>query len=177
MLLVSFVLGARSLQPSAPATAPTRVSKNIKLKPRWRHDLSLAQAEAGVDQRYILLNFTGSDWCGWCLRLRRELFAKPEFLAYAETNLVLVEIDFPRENDQSAQQRAANAAAALDYGVNRVPAIVLLDWRGHTLRKWGFEDGGARHYLAEFRKAIADFHSEPTFPEVQAVRAFGAVHE
>jgi thioredoxin-related protein len=174
LLLVGLVLGARSLQPPAPATGPASALKVTKPRPQWGHDLSRAETEARSGRRLVLINFTGSDWCGWCLRLRRELFMKPEFMSYAETNLVLVEIDFPRDNRQSPGQRAANAAAALRFGVTRVPALVLLDGDGRALRNWGFEDGGARHYLAEFRKAIADSESQAFSPAAGASRPIKA---
>jgi hypothetical protein len=79
----------------------------------------------------------------------------PEFQGFAQTNLVLVEVDFPRDNRQSTLQRETNASLARRFGVTSVPTLVLLDGSGQKVRSWGFEDGGARHYLAEFRKAAA----------------------
>ena len=62
----------------------------------WSTDLARAQARAKAEGKAVLLNFTGSDWCGWCIKLRRDVFLKPDFEAYARTNLVLVEVDFPK---------------------------------------------------------------------------------
>lgn len=152
-LLTTLPAGARAIQPEsyAPAMSPKVTRPALP----WGRDLDRAQRQAGAEQKRVLVSFVGSDWCGWCLRMRREVFAKPEFQNFAQTNLVLVEVDYPRDNRQSAIQREANDALARRLGVTSVPTLVLLDGSGQKLRSWGFEDGGARHYLAEFRKAAA----------------------
>lgn len=152
-LLTALPAGARAVQPEsyAPAMSPKVTRPALP----WGRDLARAQSQARVEQKRVLVSFVGSDWCGWCLRLRREVFAKPEFQGFAQTNLVLVEVDFPRDNRQSATQRETNATLARRFGVTSVPTLVLLDGSGQKVRSWGFEDGGARHYLAEFRKAAA----------------------
>lgn len=143
----------RAIQPEsyAPAISP-KVTRPVL---PWGRDLERAQRQARAEQKSVLVSFVGSDWCGWCLRMRREVFAKPEFQGFAQTNLVLVEVDFPRDNRQSTMERDANAALARRFGVTSVPTLVLLDGSGNKIRSWGFEDGGARRYIAEFRKATA----------------------
>src|SRR6266481_5854060 len=69
----------------------------------WLTDLPSAQATAKAENKIVLINFTGSDWCGWCIRLRDEVFSQPEFDAYANDHLVLVEADFPRHKAQPAE--------------------------------------------------------------------------
>src|SRR5438093_919127 len=59
----------------------------------WLTDLPAAQAAAKAEKKIVLLDFTGSDWCGWCIRLKNEVFSQPEFDAFANANLVLVEVD------------------------------------------------------------------------------------
>src|SRR5207253_7724891 len=76
----------------------------------WLTDLPSAQATAKAENKIVLINFTGSDWCGWCIRLRNEVFSQPEFDAYASQNVVLVEADFPHHKEQSSDLRQANAA-------------------------------------------------------------------
>ncbi|HEY0368963.1 MAG TPA: thioredoxin family protein, partial [Chthoniobacterales bacterium] len=71
-------------------------SASASSKPGWLTDLKEAQEQAKSGNKLLLLDFTGSDWCGWCIKLDREVFSKPEFKAYAEKNLVLLELDFPR---------------------------------------------------------------------------------
>src|SRR5882762_3146601 len=67
----------------------------------WLADLPKAQAQAKAQGKFVLIHFSGSDWCGWCLKLHKEVFLKPEFEAYAKSNLVLVEIDFPKRKPQA----------------------------------------------------------------------------
>ena len=69
----------------------------------WLTDYALAREQAAAGNKTILMNFTGSDWCGWCIRLRGEVFELPEFLEYAEKNLVLLELDFPRGKSLSPE--------------------------------------------------------------------------
>ena len=63
---------------------------------QWLTDVPKAQAQAKSEKKLVMLDFTGSDWCGWCIKLHNEVFSKPEFSEYAKKNLVLVEVDFPR---------------------------------------------------------------------------------
>src|SRR5437867_2134511 len=62
----------------------------------WLDDLPRGQAQAKTERKFVLIHFSGSDWCGWCMKLRKEVFAKPDFESYARSNLVLVRIDFPK---------------------------------------------------------------------------------
>ena len=87
----------------------------------WLTDFHRAQEEAKAGHKLLLLNFTGSDWCGWCMRLQAEVFSKPEFAEYARQNLVLVELDFPRAKALSSEVRSQNAALAEKYGIEGLP--------------------------------------------------------
>src|SRR4026208_350073 len=108
----------------------------------WQTDPGVAQAKAYADNRFVLLNFTGSDWCGWCIRLRDEVFSKPEFENFATRNLVLVEVDFPRRKVLSPAQKQANAALAAKYFVQGYPTIVLLNSKGDKVGELGYMQGG-----------------------------------
>src|SRR2546421_10679822 len=99
----------------------------------WLTDLPAAQATAKAENKIVLLDFTGSDWCGWCIRLRNEVFSKPEFDAYANENLVLVEVDFPRQKAQSAALKQANRALANRFHIEGYPKVVVLNADGHLL--------------------------------------------
>ena len=65
--------------------------------------------EAKTEKKLVLLDFTGSDWCGWCIKLDKEVFSKPEFQDYAKKNLVLVELDFPQQKQQTKNDRDCTA--------------------------------------------------------------------
>src|SRR6266700_6711884 len=75
---------------------------------QWLTDLPKAQAQAKKENKLVMLDFTGSDWCGWCIKLNKEVFSKPEFAEYAKKSLVLVEVDFPRAKEQSETLKKAN---------------------------------------------------------------------
>ena len=68
----------------------------------WETDFKRAAKKADRKDRYMLLDFTGSDWCGWCIKLNKEVFDKSDFKDYARKNLILVEVDFPRMKKQKA---------------------------------------------------------------------------
>src|SRR5712671_5759429 len=82
--------------------------------PEWLTDLSKAQQEAAKSKKVILLNFSGSDWCGPCIRLKREIFGSDVFSNYAVEHLLLVSADFPRlkKNQLSKEQTKQNEAIA-----------------------------------------------------------------
>src|SRR5260221_10642471 len=77
-------------------------------EPQWLTDLPKAQAKAKSEKKLVVLDFTGSDWCGWCIKLHKEVFSKPDFAKYAKDNLILVEVDFPRQKQQTEELKKAN---------------------------------------------------------------------
>ena len=84
-------------------------------KAGWLTSYEKAQREAEAGNKLLLMDFTGSDWCGWCIMLDKEVFSKPEFKEYASKNLVLLELDFPRRKKMSpeitAQNESVNSSA------------------------------------------------------------------
>ena len=76
----------------------------------WLTDLPKALKEAKAENKIVLVDFTGSDWCVWCKKLDKDTFSKPEFAEYAKKNLVLVQLDYPDKKPQSDELKAANAA-------------------------------------------------------------------
>ena len=96
----------------------------------WQTDLAKAQAQAKKENKLVMLDFTGSDWCGWCIKLNAEVFSKSEFEEYARKNLVLVEVDFPRKKKLSEEQQKANNALQAKYKIEGYPTIIVLDGDG-----------------------------------------------
>ena len=94
--------------------------------PKWFTDLDEAKAVAVKENKPLLVDFTGSDWCGFCIKLHAEVFDKPEFEAFAK-NYVLVELDFPNKKPQPAEEKAKNKAAQAKFGVSGFPTVLLLD--------------------------------------------------
>jgi len=121
----------------------------------WQTDLPKAQAAAKAQNKLVLLDFTGSDWCGWCIKLKKEVFSTPEFAAYAAKNLVLVEVDFPRKKTLPAEQKKANDALAAQYKIEGFPTIIVLGPDGKKVGELGYQPGGPKAFIAELEKLKA----------------------
>jgi thioredoxin-related protein len=118
----------------------------------WLTDYEKAKQQAKGSHKLLLLDFTGSDWCGWCIRLHREVFSKPEFQDYAKKNLVLVEVDFPRAKEQTQNVRLQNQNLAQQYNIEGFPTIVVLNEEGKQVGILGYMQGGAAVFISELEK-------------------------
>jgi protein disulfide-isomerase len=118
----------------------------------WKTDLNQALATAKKENKVVLVNFTGSDWCQWCKRLSDEVFSKKEFEDFANKNLVLVKVDFPRNIEQSNATKYYNQQLANMYGVEGFPTIILLDKNGRGLLKTGYIQGGVDNYIQQLKE-------------------------
>jgi protein disulfide-isomerase len=120
----------------------------------WMTDLPAAQKKAKAEKKLVLMDFTGSDWCGWCKKLDKEVFSTPEFKDYAKDNLVLVELDFPRAKQQSATLKQANAKLKEQYDVRGFPTIVVLNGDGKEVwTQRGYMAGGPSAWIAKLNEA------------------------
>ena len=113
----------------------------------WLTDFDEAKKQAEKEDKAILMDFTGSDWCGWCIKLDKEVFSKKEFLDYARKNLVLVEVDFPRKKEIPEATKKQNAKLAKKYKIEGFPTIVLTDAKGKKFAKTGYQEGGPKAYV------------------------------
>ena len=104
----------------------------------WLTDLPKAQAQAKKENKLVMLDFTGSDWCGWCIKLNKEVFSKSEFADYAKKNLVLVEVDFPHGKKQTEEQKKANQKLFEKYKIEGYPTIIVLNGEGTQVGKLGY---------------------------------------
>jgi thioredoxin-related protein len=119
----------------------------------WLHDYNKAQEEAKANHKLLFLNFTGSDWCGWCIKLDKDIFSQPQFKDYAHDNLVLVELDFPRKKSQPTEERKQNAQLAQQYEVLGFPTIVVLNSDGQKVWQFdGYFPGGPEAFIAQLQK-------------------------
>jgi protein disulfide-isomerase len=122
----------------------------------WTTSVPEAKAKAAKENKLVLLDFTGSDWCGWCKKLDAETFSQPEFGSYAKKNLVLVEVDFPHDKEQSDALKAANKALAQKYDVSGFPTLVVLKPDGKVVWKQvGYMQGGPSAMIAKLDEAKA----------------------
>src|ERR1700744_2260088 len=105
----------------------------------WLGDFNEAKKEAAENHKLILINFSGSDWCGPCIRERKEILETNTFEMYASDHLVLVRADFPRQkkNQLSQEQQKLNEALADKYNVDgKFPFTLLVDENGKVLFQW-----------------------------------------
>ncbi|MBA3684981.1 MAG: thioredoxin family protein [Planctomycetes bacterium] len=116
----------------------------------WLTDYAKARTVATATKRPILIDFTGSDWCGWCVKLDAEVFAKKEFKEWAKDRVVLLKIDFPRRTPLPAAVQAANDQLAQKFGVTGYPTVHVIDAASETsLRKWGYQEGGPQKWVEQ----------------------------
>jgi thioredoxin-related protein len=105
----------------------------------WETDFNKAQHTAQSEHKLILLNFSGSDWCGPCIRMHKDIFENKDFSQYADEHLVLVSADFPRlkKHELSKDQQKKNDQLADKYNKEGIfPLTVLLNSDGKVLKEW-----------------------------------------
>ncbi|WP_026898144.1 thioredoxin family protein [Daejeonella oryzae] len=122
----------------------------------WFNNLDEAKLKAKADHKLIVLNFSGSDWCGPCIKMHKQLFDSQEFLDYSKENLVLVNVDFPRmkKNQPDKKQLALNSALADKYNKEGIfPLTLLLDENGKVIKKWeGLPKANPSEFVAQIKK-------------------------
>ena len=144
MIAVSIVQWRQSAVSPAEEAAIARLD--------WLTDFDAAQARSRAENKPLLIDFTGSDWCPPCMRLRKEVFSTPEFADYAAKNLVLLEVDFPKRKTLPPAQQAANDALALQFGVEGFPTILVMSPGGKILGQLGSVGGCAMAFIAELER-------------------------
>ena len=118
---------------------------------KWHTDLNKAIELSIEDNKPLFMFFTGSDWCGWCIRLQKEVFFKPEFTKWAQKNVVLVELDFPRRKAQTDAIKSQNALLQQQFQVRGYPTVWFVKATPNSagqvnlsqLGKTGYVKGGA----------------------------------
>jgi protein disulfide-isomerase len=119
----------------------------------WTTDLPAALVKAREENKLVLIDFTGSDWCPPCKALSRNVFSTAAFANYASNHLVLVEADFPQRKEQSPELQRANEALAKQFDVSGYPTVVVLDGNGNQLKKeTGYGGTTAKAYIAELQR-------------------------
>src|ERR1700761_6735834 len=119
----------------------------------WLGNFDVAKTEAAKEHKLILINFSGSDWCGPCIRLRKEILESADFESYAADHLVLVRADFPRlkKNQLSKEQVKLNDALADKYNAGgKFPYTLLVDEKGKILKDWdGYPNETPEQFVAQ----------------------------
>ena len=124
----------------------------------WQNDFDKALQQAHKDHKYILVNFSGSDWCVPCIKMHKEIFEAGAFTYFAEKELVLVNADFPRlkKNQLSKEQQKKNDQLADRYDPQgHFPYTVLMDEEGKVIRSWeGYPNMKAEEFTTEIKAAM-----------------------
>jgi protein disulfide-isomerase len=129
----------------------------------WQTDMNKALEISKKSKKPLFLFFTGSDWCGWCIRLQKEVFKTPEFAKWAKDNVILVELDFPRSTPQQPEIKKQNAELQQTFAVQGFPTVwfvkgskkdgkINLEKLGST----GYVAGGPTAWLAAADKILAN---------------------
>lgn len=118
----------------------------------WLTDFADAKATAMKEHKKLLLDFTDSDWCRFCIKLENEVLSKDEFATFAK-DYVLVRLDYPQKKALPAAEKAQNAALMTQFKIEGYPTLIVADARGNELsRAVGYEPGsGPAAYLAQFK--------------------------
>jgi len=120
----------------------------------WLTDFNQAKKEAAEKKLPILADFSGSDWCGWCIKLDKEVFSQKEFKAFAKDRVVLFRADFPRAKELKAEIKAQNEQLSKTYGIKGFPTVLLLDADGKVIARTGYRRGGAGAYVEHLEKLL-----------------------
>jgi thioredoxin-related protein len=116
----------------------------------WGTDLPGALNQAQSENKLVLLDFTGSDWCPWCIKFDHDVLSTGEFANYARSKLVLVKLDFLRHTEQSDALKQANRELSQRFNVDGYPTYVLLNSDGRELgRQVGYAEGGPSAFIAK----------------------------
>ena len=122
----------------------------------WLTDWEAAKAKSKAENKPILINLTGSDWCGWCIKMEKEIFSQKAFKDFAAENLVLMEADFPKKKQQPAALKKQNAELEKQYLADGYPTVFLLDAEGKKLSgDLGTLKVGATEFIAKLKELIA----------------------
>ncbi len=108
----------------------------------WLTSWDEAAKQSKATGKPILMDFTGSDWCGWCIKLKSEVFDTKEFKDWANKHVVLLELDYPNSKPQSDKIKKQNADLQAKYGIEGFPTIVFSDAKGKELGRTGYAKGG-----------------------------------
>lgn len=140
-------------QKQAPPTPTTAVPGKPPTEAAWGFDLPTALNQASPAKKLVLLDFTGSDWCTWCIQFDREVLSTPKFAAYAGEKLELVKVDFPVHTQLPDVLVRDNAALAKQFNIDGYPTFVLLNAAGKELgRQTGYRPGGPDAFIAELER-------------------------
>jgi thiol-disulfide isomerase/thioredoxin len=124
-----------------------------KAEPAWLTNLETAQSKAKEENKMVLIDFSGSDWCPPCQALHKRVLSSKEFEDFAKENLILVLVDFPHHKKLPPDQQKANQALSDKFNIKYLPTVIVLDGSGKKLnRQDGDEGTSAQAFVANLQK-------------------------
>jgi protein disulfide-isomerase len=150
LIILCFILSVATLA-SAQAYQPENAG--------WLTNLDEAYAKSKKENKPIMANFTGSDWCGWCKKLTASVFSQPEFKAWADKNVVLLELDYPRGKQIPEVIRAQNSNLQQAFQVSGYPTVWIFDLnKDEAKNQYSISALGRTGYKA----SVSEFTNEVT---------------
>ena len=130
---------------------------NLAAEPKWLTDFDAVKQQAQKENKAILMDFTGSDWCPPCKALKKNVLDKPEFEKFASEKLVLMELDFPKDKKKVTKEvAAANAKLGEEFKIEGYPTIIVLDKTGKELgRMVGYGGDSPSAYIKKLEAFLA----------------------
>ncbi len=128
----------------------------------WVQNYNKALSQAKPSGKYLLLDFSGTDWCPWCIKLDNEVFSRKAFKEYAKKNFVPVLLDFPRRKVQDDNLKLQNRKLMEKYGVEGFPTVIILTTDEQLVGQTGYQPGGADAYVKHLEEIIAKFKAGKT---------------
>jgi thioredoxin-related protein len=148
-LAVVATLAGRAVAADAPAKATaTDSAAKAPAAELWTDNFADAKALAKKEGKDLLIDFTGSDWCIWCVRLKSEVFDTEKFKVEAPKKFVLVELDFPQKKKLAPEIKKQNDALQAQFNIQGFPTILLMDADGKVYARTGYQAGGPDKYMA-----------------------------
>ena len=148
-----YVIHQPAPKPTAEDDEPQRTPVAGPSELSWGTDLPTVMKRAQSEKKMVLVDFTGSDWCGWCIKFDQDVLSTATFAAYAQKKLLLVKLDYPSHKKQDAALKQANAFQSEQFHVNGFPTLVLMDYFGNELgRQVGYLAGGPDAFIAQLER-------------------------
>lgn len=157
MKKIAFVIMIASLFFSLSCTSkevPAAKAENTVNEINWLENVDEALTVASEKNVPVFIHFTGSDWCGWCKKLKAEVYDHSPFIDYADKNLVMVKLDYPRSIPQSDETKAYNQEMLKKFRIQGFPTVVLLNSQGAEIGRTGYQQGGPEAYIEHLKTMI-----------------------
>lgn len=147
-------LSSAAFADDLPKEPPAKEAPKGADAAKWEADFDAAVARAKSEGKDLLVDFTGSDWCGWCIKLHDEVFSKEAFVSAATKDYVLVALDYPNGPEAKAKvpNPARNQELQRKYGIRGFPTVLLMTPEGDVFGQTGYAQGGPEPYVENLGK-------------------------